>query len=82
MNYVFNSFYGLKAFRKIATGTTSVAAIYTKDLLKINIIYPSLPEQQKIASFLSTLDEKIEQVGLQFEKTQAWKKGLLQKMFV
>lgn len=39
-------------------------------------------EQQKIASFLSALDDKIAQTSLQIEKMQLWKKGLLQQMFV
>lgn len=38
-------------------------------------------EQTAIANFLSALDEKIHQTKVQIEKTEAWKKGLLQKMF-
>jgi type I restriction enzyme, S subunit len=43
---------------------------------------PCLEEQTAIASFLSALDEKINQTQRQIEKTEVWKKGLLQKMFV
>lgn len=49
---------------------------------KMPIQLPTLPEQQKIASFLSALDDKIAQTTLQIEKMQLWKKGLLQQMFV
>jgi len=37
---------------------------------------PSLPEQTKIAGFLSALDGKIGAVGEQMRQKQAWKKGL------
>ena len=51
-------------------------------LNKLMIPLPSLPEQTKIAGFLSAMDGKIAAVGEQMRQTQAWKKGLLQQMFV
>ncbi len=48
--------------------------------IKINI--PSLPEQQKIASFLSAIDKKIELTKSRLENLKTYKKSLLQKMFV
>lgn len=44
--------------------------------------YPSLPEQQKIADFLSSMEAKIDAVTTQVQKLEAFKKGLLQQMFV
>ncbi len=83
MNYRMNSYEGRKEIRRYAIGTTSVAAIYTRDLLKLELKIPSsLPEQTHIANFLTTLDKKIKLVDAQIEKTKAYKKGLLQKMFV
>ena len=53
------------------------------NLSKIKIIHPkSLLEQQKIANFSSALDTKINLITTQIEKTELWKKGLLQQMFV
>lgn len=49
---------------------------------KLRIPYPSLPEQQKIAAFLTAIDDKITLVADQIEKTKTYKKGLLQQMFV
>jgi len=43
--------------------------------------YPSLPEQTKIANFLSAIDEKINHCSKQIERMEEWKKGLLQQMF-
>lgn len=43
---------------------------------------PSLPEQEKIADFLASFDDKIYAIKTQVEKLEAFKKGLLQQMFV
>ena len=52
------------------------------DILKFIINLPSLPEQTKIANFLSALDKQIEQVSIQLAETKTFKRGLLQRMFV
>ena len=61
---------------------TSYPAINSTDLGNINILLPCLSEQTKIANFLSAIDTKIENVTKQIEQTQAYKKGLLQQMFI
>jgi type I restriction enzyme S subunit len=52
------------------------------EFLKLKWEIPSVPEQQKIAAFLSALDGRIAGVKGQLERGRAWKKGLLQGMFV
>ena len=42
---------------------------------------PNLLEQTKIANFLSAIDDKINHCQAQIEKTEVWKKGLMQQMF-
>lgn len=48
----------------------------------IKLPFPSLAEQSKIANFISAIDEKINQSTDQISKTEQYKKGLLQQMFV
>lgn len=52
------------------------------DFFNTEILLPSLPEQTKIANFLSAIDNKISQTQKQIEKAEVWKKGLMQQMFV
>ncbi|WMX16535.1 restriction endonuclease subunit S [Aureispira sp. CCB-E] len=65
----------------IATGV-SVLGISKTNLSKITIEFPCVKEQQKIANFLSSIDDKIQQSQQQLEKTKQFKKGLLQQLFV
>lgn len=51
------------------------------DLKKISLPLPCLKEQTKIAEFLSSIDEKINHCSTQIEKTEQYKKGLIQQMF-
>jgi len=67
---------------KIIAQGIKVLSISTGRLASIEIELPSRTEQTKIANFLSAIDEKINHTQTQIEKTETWKKGLLQKMFV
>lgn len=60
---------------------TMMHELVIPDFLKQSIMVPSLPEQQKIAEFLSTIDTVI---AKQKETVSAWeerKKGVMQKLF-
>lgn len=65
---------------KWSTGT-SYPAISSFDLVKIPISCPTLPEQEKIASFLSAVDKKIQQLTARKELLEQYKKGVMQKIF-
>ena len=82
MNYKLNSYEGIKGLRRLATGTTSVAAIYTKDLLQLKLyISTNAEEQQKIADFLTAVDERILQLIKKKELLEQYKKGVMQQIF-
>lgn len=80
-SYLFRSELLRKQIVKLAQGSTRYNMSKVQ-LMKVLIQLPSLEEQKKIANFLSSLDKKIDLVSTQIEKTKAFKKGLLQQMFV
>lgn len=85
MDGVFLSFY-LNNVKKLEIASlaqgNSVVHLYPSQLKTLMIEFPVLPEQQKIATFLTALDTKIAHVTTQITLTQTFKKGLLQQMFV
>jgi len=80
MNYTFNSHYGLRQLRGVATGTTSVAAIYRRDLETIKFLLPPLPEQKAIAQLLSTWDKAINKNNQLIAQKEVRKKWLMQNL--
>jgi type I restriction enzyme S subunit len=55
-------------------------AINNNDVKSIKIPLPPLPEQHKIATILTSVDNKIEVIDEQIAKTEQLKKGLMQKL--
>ncbi len=55
--------------------------IYFKDLACLQVPYPELAEQQKIADCLTSLDELIAAQGRKVEALKAHKRGLMQQLF-
>jgi type I restriction enzyme, S subunit len=62
------------------SNSTAQAGLYLGELAKINIISPTLKEQEKIASILSTVDEQIDSVDELIQKNKELKKGLMQQL--
>ena len=56
--------------------------ITNEGFFSLPIALPSVAEQEKIAGFLSAVDEKISQAQAKLEAVKQYKQGLLQQMFV
>jgi len=72
---------GQKEVRKYVKGAAQ-PGLNLSDVEKFMINAPSLPEQKKIADFLSALDKRIDLIATALKHAQIFKKGLLQKMFI
>ena len=72
---------GRLSFLKYTTGL-AIPHIYFKDYSKEKIKIPSLPEQQKIADFLTSFYTLLKSKQQQITNTEEWKKGLMQELFV
>lgn len=77
--YYLNSFKGQKQIKLSITGAAQ-PGINTKFINLINIPKPPIPEQQKIASILSRIDQQIQLTEEINTKTEELKKGLMQQL--
>ena len=85
VNGVFLAYY-LNSNKKIEIARLaqgiSVVHLYAGQLKTLLLSVPTSEEQQKIADFLSSIDQKIDFVATELNHAQTFKKGLLQQMFV
>ncbi|HRN70746.1 MAG TPA: restriction endonuclease subunit S, partial [Candidatus Woesebacteria bacterium] len=56
--------------------------ILQDDFMNMPIPFPNLDEQQKIADFLSSIDDLINLTNQRITLAEKWKKGMMQRMFV
>ena len=76
-----NSEIGMSAVQAVTT-QGGRQNLNTNDFVKVEIRYPSLAEQNKICTVLSSIDNLITLHQRKLEKLQAIKRSMLEKMFV
>ncbi len=60
---------------------SAIRRIVLSDLKKLELPKPPLPEQQKIATILSSVDDVIEKTRAQIDKLKDLKTGMMQELF-
>jgi type I restriction enzyme S subunit len=77
---VYSTFLVQSQIAAVTAGSTQVV-INTKEIGKLKVCFPNLPEQQKIATFLTAVDQKIQQLSSKKEQLEKYKKGAMQQLF-
>lgn len=80
-NYLYNTVRSIKQVQARAKGTTSVAAVYMRDLMSIKLALPHITEQKTIASYFTSLDSQISASTSRLASLKQMKAASLQAMF-
>ena len=80
VGYLLQSWNVRKQIMTIAQGT-KVLSLSTTRLGNVTLNFPTLPEQQKIANFLTAVDSKLQALKKKKELLAQYKKGVMQKLF-
>ena len=68
------------AYSKLAQGN-AVVHLYANQLKTLRVSIPVKEEQDKIADFLMTIEDKIDFTSNQIQNTRQYKQALLQQLF-
>ena len=79
--YYFKTYNFIKSLNIAVEGIRDGKQISYNSFKDIKIAFPSLPEQEKIASFLTLIDKKIEKQKELVELLKKYKRGLLSSIF-
>ncbi|WP_212961707.1 restriction endonuclease subunit S [Cohnella xylanilytica] len=78
--YVLNGDRIQSSISEDSAGSTGLRNINAKEMSELPVLLPPLPEQRKIATILSSVDEAIEKTEAIIEQTEKVKKGLMQRL--
>lgn len=79
LTYLFRSKVGRELIYSLAQGATRYN-LSKSNFVKLEIDFPSLEEQQAIATILSDMDAEIQALQARRDKTQAIKQGMMQEL--
>jgi type I restriction enzyme, S subunit len=68
-------------WRTFAASSRKDPNITSKDIGDFLIVFPLIEEQEKIASFLGSIDTRLTQIRRKHELLQTYKRGVMQKIF-
>ena len=82
-HFLYNYFISSKGNNQLVSlnASSTMGALYKDDVKNINVIMPSIEEQQKIGEYFSHLDNLITLHQRKYEKLVNVKKSMLDKMF-
>jgi type I restriction enzyme, S subunit len=83
IRFIYHHIFSSKFHRYVDEVNTSsgIPHISMRQICEFEIGLPLLPEQQKIASFLSAVDEKIQHLTRKKELLEQYKNGVMQQLF-
>lgn len=62
-------------------GTSTIPDLNHSDFYRMIFTFPTLPEQEKISSFFTVIDKKLNLLKEKKEKLELYKKGVMQQIF-
>lgn len=62
-------------------GASTIPDLNHSDFYRLNFTFPSFPEQQKIANFLSAVDKRLQLLKDKKTKLEEYKRGVMQRIF-
>lgn len=82
-NFIYNNISSFRFHVYVDTVKTNsgIPHISAQDIKGFTIFLPSFPEQQKIAAFLTAVDDKIQQLIRKKKLLEQYKKGCMQQIF-